>query len=372
MDELFILYANARPHQLGQTYYEIAKNIGEINRKAFFDAAEYSEGEYIEWRKKYLEPFLSGKDWNDDEGVYVSWEDFSDGSECGIPFSSDSLLKYALSIFQKVNNLINDDALYGQAFDQCVVRRANYINPKPDQNMLGLEKYCIALEAVHYSLIAGCNKCFFNASGERRYLLRDYSPQITCDQCCHSAFKETLSDIIAGANFCDIPELYNNLRELKDAITITTTTLGRKAGFKKISWIDVEFLRSGESSFADTQIFNRFILGCVSFSLIEFIMSNSKNRKKIKKCARCNKYFISSKADPRQKKCKKCSGKRTTAEARDAQYKYRKNQKMLKENEKFRENVKRFEAHYSDEEIIKMRKMGEYEIEFQSFVGLEK
>lgn len=181
--------------------------------------------------------------------------------------------------------------------------------------------------------------------------------RIKCYECDQLFFRYMLEGIVKGKEYSEISELVMFLGNAHISFTprVFPNTTASKSPFKenlekKIRYIPT-FFDAEEYKLAFRAIFIKDIVG---YSLCEFLLNN--DRRKLKKCDKCENFFVASRVDDRIKYCGSCSPKsKMSKEERKAyQRKYRqkkKQEKLTRERETRIENLMK-RAGCSREEAI--------------------
>jgi hypothetical protein len=95
------------------------------------------------------------------------------------------------------------------------------------------------------------------------------------------------------------------------------------------------------------------------YCLLQFLIADKCNRKRIRKCEGCKKFFIASKLDSRIKKCSGCSRKSTLSKEEQRLYHQKRRAKIREEKKRqeTEERIKRImKAGYTREEAVEIIK----------------
>jgi len=206
------------------------------------------------------------------------------------------------------------------------------------------------------------NGCIYN---HRKYFLgteRFTEPErIKCYECDQLFFRYMLEEITKGKEYSNIGSgalkyllgvAHNNF--YPNVVTVETPSKSHfKENLNPFITYKPKIIDSGVFKDAFRSI---FIDDIVAYSLCEYLLNN--DRRKLKLCEQCNKFFIASKVDARIKFCSNCSpkSKMSKKKRREYQKKYRqkkKQEKLAIQREARIENVMK-RAGYSRREAIEI------------------
>ncbi len=166
--------------------------------------------------------------------------------------------------------------------------------------------------------------------------------RIKCYECEQLYFIKLLDQIIEGKELGEITGLLGFLNAGVKEITRDVVFSKAKPGapFKQkldtqIKWrnpigVPIAFTSGPDNNHPYKHIFNDFFRSIIVFSLAEFLHNN--DRRQLKTCFLCNKYFAASKNDDRIRKCPACYTKRSMPAGQKREYmrKYRQRKKRGK------------------------------------------
>ena len=174
--------------------------------------------------------------------------------------------------------------------------------------------------------------------------------RIKCYACEQLFFIEILKQIINGVEYDEIPEfspfLETTLKWTTQKVVFTKnqakTKPFKKGISKQFKWINplndvfTEWKKGPDEEHPYKHVFNEFLRTFIAYSLENFLTTN--DRRKIKKCHRCDKFFTQNKLYTNQKYCSICSSisKMSKERRKEYQRKYRqkkKQEKLAKERE---------------------------------------
>ena len=202
---------------------------------------------------------------------------------------------------------------------------------------------------------------------ENRHLNSD---TLTCYECIQFAFNDILYKISSGMKYREIEKLDFLLCEFSTAylweryfITDDSRPPLFKENFEPFVRFNISNLYSDEKQLANGDWvepafrgkFVGFLLSISALSLREFLRNN--DRRKLKKCVNCKKYFIAAKVNPKQKKCPACSRKTSMSLERQREYQraLRKKQKEEKDSKRLEKRIANLmKLDYSREEALEI------------------
>lgn len=172
--------------------------------------------------------------------------------------------------------------------------------------------------------------------------------RLKCHECGQLEFKKILDEIVKGKEYSEIGQFYNLEHLLINAnnwigklIVVNASSESTfKEELRRIMSFDIGRLRGSIDNDFPRSIFDTiFYRTIVGYSLAEFLLKD--DRRKLKRCKRCDKFFVSQKVDDRIKYCQKCSHKSslTNEQRREYMRKYRRNKKKEKHVERLEARI---------------------------------
>ncbi|MEN6373680.1 MAG: hypothetical protein ABFD75_02725 [Smithella sp.] len=197
------------------------------------------------------------------------------------------------------------DGIYNESFFESVKD-----NPYYDYGDTFIQSHLIpiALHAIYgpsFNKPDDCKDCIY-----RRFVCYSHEElkKKTCFECAQQAFIIQMSDIAAGKELKDffsfdagrvISDCLDLLLELSQDY-IFTRVLISNGEVKKDNFIDIsKFINPGTEEWDLGRRFTHFLFSLAGYSLINFLIKT--DRRKLKKCPICNKFFIAE--DTKRQRC---------------------------------------------------------------------
>ena len=364
MQNLFIQYANTDFKKSQSFFLELLKTIIAYNAKIRSDLTPYMSESFNFNSKEQTSPLPPAK--NSIQHPYY----------------------YIESLFEKVDQLIQggyqSDSMFFETFQKKIALKTRKQGDFWPYDFFETEIAWLALDAVYRSKVGNCCDCRFNRAEERSYII-DKNPQPQCHKCDQAFFRRILDQIISGEDFLEVAGM-DLLLKVQNEVIVSQTILNQKDGIRNdVVWFTWSLFNFSKFQFTkntnifDQQSFARFIMGCVGYNLLNFLMSpprrNGKpeNRQYLTKCNVCSQYFIGRRF--KQKKCRCCQGEKTTEEKakRSKQQKEKYDQERRKKKEQDDKNDRKaaldeIKSFNSPAKIAKMEETGELEEEINEIV----
>ena len=228
----------------------------------------------------------------------------------------------------------------------------------------------IAYDGIYRSENGYCEKCFENLTRTHWLgfdLFKGNNP-LRCFECDQLFFKKILTCIVEGKEYAEIGPnecpaaglpnaLLNTYNEFAKSVSIVPDSI--KSPFKQTMKEGTfyncyslhQYEEASNGGFVKGLFTRVFFYSFAMYSLVEFLLNN--DRRKLKLCDECKKFFIAKKVDTRIKFCPECSpkSKMNREERRNYMRQRRAEKKKLKIEQQRKAQIKRFlEAGYSEKE----------------------
>lgn len=179
----------------------------------------------------------------------------------------------------------------------------DYLSESKPEDWVTKRRFEVAAEAVYGYRDGYCEKkCLWRTL--RKGILPDHAfngdKRINCYECMQLYFLGILGYIVRGVEYSDIPGfssfITNGYKHIATTVKLTHspkatpfhTTITPRRSF---IFPDISGIMTFNKSEIKELFNNEFLKGVVSYSLVEFLLQDEKNRKKIKQCPVCKKFY---------------------------------------------------------------------------------